>query len=328
MSGSVRPVSSDAVPEAEIELFRQHIHAHAEYCDPEYVIGAYEDAGLTVLPDPFSAAVLDPIIEALRKENPLSVIRIGDGEVSLLAHDSYVGTPSLDRYALLATIALMKDSFEVSELWMSVLRDLMLAAVWEADLIGCRGLSRSVQRMSSVADFIRVLSRDLRGGVGVFRSIEFMLRLSRQKMLREKIVCSAHLYFSVLDHLSTLLQHASRVLCISSESSAVEKLRKTYPTIQIDHIPVGTNGQSSARTEPVFLREVETSLPRDLRGSLCLVGAGVWAEIYCTWIKRRGGVGVDIGSGFDLLAGRTTRPAHKEALGELRKDYLSKPHRL
>lgn len=51
-----------------------------------------------------------------------------------------------------------------------------------------------------------------------------------------------------------------------------------------------------------------------MRGALCLVGAGFWSEIYCAWIKQRGGVAVDIGSGFNLLDGGAPRPIHK-ALG-------------
>ncbi len=48
-----------------------------------------------------------------------------------------------------------------------------------------------------------------------------------------------------------------------------------------------------------------------MRGCFCLVGAGFWAEIYCTWIKQRGGVAIDIGSGFDLLDGTAPRPVHR-----------------
>jgi hypothetical protein len=65
---------------------------------------------------------------------------------------------------------------------------------------------------------------------------------------------------------------------------------------------------------PDFLAEVASQLPQDLRGWCCLIGAGPWAEIYCSWAKQRGGVAVDIGSGFDLLAGTPSRPAHT-ALG-------------
>jgi hypothetical protein len=45
----------------------------------------------------------------------------------------------------------------------------------------------------------------------------------------------------------------------------------------------------------------------DCNNSLCLVGAGVVGKIYNIWFKRRGGVSLDIGSIFDLWAGRKTR---------------------
>ena len=312
---------ADAIPEAEIELFRRQIITHPEYCDPGYVAGAYKGTGLKVLSDPFSIEVLEPVIEALQKNKPFSVIRMGDGEINVLSHDVYVGTPNLDRYAFLASIALMEDKFIVTEIWMSVLRDLMVASIREADMIGCRGLSRLVQWFSTDR-FINTLTTDLRGGVGVFRAIDLMLHLAYRKILRGKIICSPHLYLSVLDHLDILFHHTENVLCISKKRLAIEKLKRKYPETRIDHIPVGMNSDSSPRTEPTFLREIEVSLPKNLQGTLCLVGAGIWAEIYCTWIKQRGGVGIDIGSGFDLMAGKTTRPAHKEALGESVKKYL------
>ena len=82
---------ADAIPEAEIELFRRQIITHPEYCDPGYVAGAYKGTGLKVLPDPFSIEVLEPVIEALQKNKPFSVIRMGDGEINVLSHDVYVG---------------------------------------------------------------------------------------------------------------------------------------------------------------------------------------------------------------------------------------------
>ena len=47
-----------------------------------------------------------------------------------------------------------------------------------------------------------------------------------------------------------------------------------------------------------------------LGGTLTLIGAGPWAEIYCDEVKKRGGVAIDIGSGFDILSGHFSRPVH------------------
>ena len=73
-----------------------------------------------------------------------------------------------------------------------------------------------------------------------------------------------------------------------------------------------------------MLGDVGASLDRSLAGTLVLVGAGPWSEFHCTWVKERGGVAVDFGSGFDLLAGAATRPIHhKIDRGALTKEFRS-----
>jgi hypothetical protein len=123
-------------------------------------------------------------------------------------------------------------------------------------------------------------------------------------------LASAHLHFGILSHLPDLFAKAERVLLVSNRSEAMDALMRQYPGHRIDRIAVGT-GRRPFPAAPHFLGIVEAALPRDLRGCLCLVGAGPWAEIYCGWLKQRGGVGVDLGSGFDLLAGKITRPVHR-----------------
>ena len=73
---------------------------------------------------------------------------------------------------------------------------------------------------------------------------------------------------------------------------------------------------------PNFLASFEKMLRHDLAGSLVLVGAGPWAEFYCTVAKQRGAVAVDIGSGFDLLSGRNTRPFHRLLRGTSETGFL------
>lgn len=49
----------------------------------------------------------------------------------------------------------------------------------------------------------------------------------------------------------------------------------------------------------------------DCNGAICLVGAGVIGKIYTKWFKERGGIAIDIGSVFDLWAGKSTRGSGK-----------------
>jgi len=65
------------------------------------------------------------------------------------------------------------------------------------------------------------------------------------------------------------------------------------------------------------LYEVEAQLPEDMSGCLYLIGAGVWTEFHCTLAKQRGGVAIDVGSDFDLLAGVSSRPVHERISGSL-----------
>ena len=313
----------DSVPPAELESFWNWAAAHPEYLNPDHVRRRYRRAGLRVIADPFGSKVVRPIVRALRRKTPFSAIRIGDGEAGILSYGAYRGTPNLDRHALTATTTIFDDSFRLTETWALILRDLMMASVQSADLIGCRGMSRRVQYFSGINDLKSRVGRDIRGAVGIYRAVDYPLRLARDGILRGKIIGSAHLYFSVVNNLSRLFRFAKNILCISPEPSVIDKMRTAYPGNRFHHIPVGRKCPDfSQRPEPSYINEVETMLPSDLHGWLCLVGAGIWAEIYCTWIKRRGGAAVDIGSGFDLLAGRIARPAHREVLGAEVPDYL------
>jgi hypothetical protein len=145
-----------------------------------------------------------------------------------------------------------------------------------------------------------------------------MLRLAHENRLNGKTIASAHVYFSIVKHLSAILPYAKRIFLISDRKSVFEKMTRTYSALQFEYIEVG-NTRTQCHPlpdQPVFLQNIYAALPDDKRGCLCLTGAGPWAEIYCTWVKQRGGVGVDIGSGFDLLDGASTRPVHKRIAGK------------
>ena len=307
---------------SEIALFLQQVKAHASYWDPEYVKKAYRKACARVISDPFSADASAPIITALERRTPFSAIRIGDGEANILAYAVFSDTPNLDGFAIERSVAQNHDSFKIGTLWMSILQEMMLSSILQADMIGVIGLRRLNQK-SPVEGHNRFLERfishpDLRGQVGQFRGVQSVMRLASKGVLKNKIIASAHFYFSILAHMDSLFAAAKEVICITDKKVSFEHLRGKYPSIPMTLIPVGFQSQRKGgpSTKPDFLQKVLAVLPENLRGCLCLVGAGIWAEIYCSWIKQRGGVAIDFGSGFDLLTGRMTRPVHRTVLGE------------
>lgn len=205
---------------------------------------------------------------------------------------------------------------------MSILRDLLLLSVRQADIVGVAGFGISEQFgfIPRTERKLRRLSRNnIRGAVGGWRAIDLMIRFAEKGFLSGKTVANANLYFSILKNLEELFFHASRVICINDNVMVSHILREKWPGLEIQHIVTGQTEYASrdgALVAPEFLYDVEKQLPENLQGCLCLIGAGIWAEIYCTWIRQRGGVAVDIGSGFDLLAGKVTRPVHRGMLGE------------
>ena len=138
-----------------------------------------------------------------------------------------------------------------------------------------------------------------------------MLNLANKGIFRNALIASAHLYFSVVQNLSEIMLCANKVFIFSDRKSVADKLIKKYQNSSIEYIQVGKQTDLPLGEKPGFLVTVNSMLPQDMTGTLSLIGAGPWAEIYITWIKQKGGVAVDIGSGFDLLDGQVTRPIHR-----------------
>ncbi len=310
------------VPQSEFVSIIKSIRTNPKYGDPEYILSAYRLYGLQVVPDPFSIEIIIPIKQALLAREGLSVIRIGDGEINLMSYGVYETTPNLDHNVIKSILSMQQDTFEANDLWMIILRDLVMGAVAQADIVGVIGLWRP-QGAISAEQFIELLYNDPRGISGQWRALDYMLYLAKQRFFDHKILASAHLYFSLLEHLDQIIPLAQKVILISDRKHIMEKLTRKYPKVNFEFIWIGIPPDSNIapRNQPDFLRSTFSVLPPDLHGTLGLVGAGPWAEIYCTWIKQRGGVGVDIGTGFDLLDGEVTRPVHKLLGSERVKKY-------
>lgn len=321
----------DNIPQSELDEMVAYMYSHPEYLDTEYVINTYRAYGLEVIPDPFSADICAPIKHALQAKLGYSAIRIGDGEGNIITFGVYPNTPQLDRFVVQKIMSKHLGAFVNNDYWMIILRDLLVGAIAYADMIGVEGLwrannyERSVE--SDVQKFLkhdRDISESYRGISGYWRAIAYMLSIARNEEFRRKLIASKSLYFSVLEHLDDLLPAASKIYVLSSRDNILDGLRRKYPNLNFEFIYVGNGLKETQRTlleGQFYLPAVYAALPSDLRGCLCLVGAGPWAEVYCTWVKQRGGVGVDIGSGCDLLAGLITRPVHKRLGLDLNSKY-------
>lgn len=297
----------------EFDVLIDEIRANSAYLSLSHTTQIYRAAFAEVIADPSDPLITVRIVEALRAGRGFSVIRMGDAEVNMAHYGTDDGTPALDLLAAMDSVRIQSDKFLLDENWLIALRMMMHHAMQSADILGVLGLWMGGGWESLDTErFIEGLRNDPRGMAGQWRGRRLLRYLGQDAGVLGRTAASAHLYLGVAQSLHALIDASKRVYCITSQDRVAAKLAERYPQRELCFIPVGRSARDAQGfTSEPFLKRTMDAIPADLSGSLCLVGAGIWAEYYCTMIKARGGVAVDIGSGFDLLDGLSTRPIHQ-----------------
>lgn len=177
-----------------------------------------------------------------------------------------------------------------------------------ADVVGVLGLWRPNQ--ISLQSFVENQSINIRGKVGQWRGIEYIKGCLESGELAGKKLVSAHCYFGIVKHLGHILNFTEKLFIISNNREVVEYIRDRYQRLEVIQITAKETKKPPTSCVPVFFEEIKAQIPDQMEGSLSLIGAGPWAELYCSWVKDRGGVAVDLGSGMELIVGEKTRPVH------------------
>lgn len=306
----------DRIPSREIHAVAEELKLAVNYSSKSQLIERYKSCQLQVYENPSDPRIVDLIAQALRDKKPFSVVRIGDGEANLLSFGNNIQTPFLDSLVAKMLIQQQQDRFRPSRDSLFLLKHLMIESIYCADVVGVRGIyymGIPDYKYSNPIDWAMRL-RDKPRLVGVLRAESEMLALALKGSLEGKCIASANLYLSVVNHLDLLLNAVSGVVVlVTDQLEAVRWFGLNFPFVKIEliRLPLLSAEKYLQGRLPAFFRAFDQALARDLSGSLVLVGAGPWAEMYCTIAKQRGAVAIDIGSGFDLLSGRKTRPFHQ-----------------
>ncbi len=299
-----------SVPDLELNLFIKLIKRKPDLFDTIYLTKYYKKTSKKIIPDPFSKNISNLIINYIQKNKPMSVIRMGDGEMNLLTYTQYPQLPELSFQTAVESVRKRQHSFVVNKSWLFIFEQMMNTAINEADILGVLGFWRPNEL--NAEQFIPTISKNIRGRWGQWTGLDYINKLSQQNIFANKVLASAHLYFSVIQNLKTIYKQEKKIYLITNQYQVIEKLSAQYPENQFSLIREPISKRPLSNVEPDFLYNVMSKLPKDMSGSLTLIGAGPWSEFYCTWIKRRAGVAVDIGSGFDLLLGKQLRPVHEK----------------
>lgn len=224
------------------------------------------------------------IMDSLVRRKPLSVIRLGDGEGTLLGYPEIVPRSRVDHFMR----AWMRDEADAGEELLARLVSELREAVGQADVVGMPRPRQEAAHPGWAAVRKAVNMHDLLG--------------------RSPTVTDACLHRTMQHALLFRPLLADRdFVGIVTPRDMSDRLLRLFRIRRVDWYGVRGQGDEPGevgmRHYPEGFERVREDLRVPYPAALFLVGAGPWGKIYCSWIKRRGGVAVDIGSLFDSWAG-------------------------
>lgn len=221
----------------------------------------------------------------LHNKKPVSIIRCGDGEGIILS-----GHQSDSNYVLqrqLGSVPSKTDSDGI--------RSRLIEAYQGADIIGIPVKNRFLKIPESYWARVRGL-------------------LEENVSLEGKILTDIdfHAHFLERGYFDKLFKTAQKVFYVSCRNIQDSLFIKydNLQSVQGYHIAPEMKFTGMYSGTP-HLKDIENVkrwiASQNVRGHLCLFGAGVVGKIYGNWFRDSGGIALDIGSVFDSFAGLRTR---------------------
>ena len=231
------------------------------------------------------------IRERMQARQPMSVIRLGDGEGAIMGYPTMTTRKDVNRSLRiwLRTIA-VDDGLVIS------LSEELKDAVRNADILG-------VPRQKQM-DFVHPLWRAVRDELEAFELVGPNTLLTHTALHR--LLQHALLY-------RPLLESRDFVGVISCRR-LIDELKDVFGVRDVRWYGVRGELEDTGEIDtphfPDGFNEIRETLEVPYPGAVFLVGAGVFGKVYCQWIKERGGIAIDVGSIFDAWAniGRVGEP--------------------
>lgn len=254
--------------------------------------------------------VADAIVEAIKGREPLSVIRLGDGEGSFLPCPA-----DLERYR-------SEDQAHFFNAWwgragrpdeIAYLEAALAEAVERADIVGIPDLEQLSSYLAGLPDE-RLMLPQAHMMRGYARVLGQMLDSSGGRA--GQMLTSSHFHQSFVTWRlwELLFRHAgscSLITCHRALSAQLAgsfgiRVERTYRVPPEAKWAGAFAEAGSGRHFPDYFMYLRDKL--EVRpGDLYLVAAGILGKIYCQWIKSAGGIAIDIGSLADHWCGYRTR---------------------
>lgn len=264
------------------------------------------------------AAFIDYLVAQVKRQQPTSVIRLGDGEGNVLfAGDTTLRDGFLAKHAFQMIWILMFGRHPLSETDKTLFTTEFSESIRAADLIGMPVADQVRQKIATMTG----PGKDVRGLVGVLGDWYWLAENQHIFDAPERRFGIWHYHIRLGDHLQAILSASGKVSAVTCYSDFLDLMSRRYDfrpgmVITIPPQAVNINDTPADVHYPDRYREIVDELDQDLTGHTFLVGAGLLGKMYCARIKKSGGIAIDIGSLIDVLIGHSVRPWHSPEIIE------------
>jgi len=264
--------------------------------------------------------VFNFITEAVRNKQPFAMIRYYDGEGAFYnIHTREQNYADLRMKYYFGDYPYTKEDLEY-------ISSAITWSIGDADIIGTvppdilmgtkEFMENEVGEDFGKLPFLRKRYNDAMDCDGVWRVLSAFDMTMKHKASHAKL-CTKDIHYELVYSglIYKLLKELKEVYLITSQP-VKEVMDQILPIkvheIKIPQRALDNDSEDNTGHYPDVFNQVQEQLSKDLSGRVFLVGAGPLGKIYCSRIKKQGGIALDMGAVLDSWVNFHTRPEHRK----------------
>ncbi len=263
-----------------------------------------------------AVSIVEQLVRRINDGVPTSLIRLGDGEGNFLPYRADLrGKARQDQQA---SQKIWWHECLIDRRDSTNLGDRLVDAARNADFIGIPPLWRVIRRIFRNGK-VSLEGNENRGNLATIDLISSD-KIDRQKILLSSVVTNDLARWDLYQSLLVVVNSVSYISCHDLDAFLKRKyglesrqrlfLPPEHTYRQMFEMGYTQSDRGMDKVQRIY-PDIFEIISRDIHpkpGELYLVAAGFLGKFFCDIIKRRGGIGIDIGSAADYWMGYETRP--------------------